>query len=155
MTTHHLAQLNIGHLRAPIDSPETAEFKHALDAINALAETSPGFVWRLKDEGQNNATGLNWTEDPLLIPNLSVWASVEELSDFVYRSTHTPFLRRRREWFEKMEVFMVLWWVQVGHIPTVAEALERLEQLKQQGPGPIAFTFRQRFSPDGLPTPTS
>ncbi len=151
MTTHHLAQLNIGHLRAPIDSPEIAEFKNALDAINALAESSPGFVWRLKDDVQNNATSLAFTDDPLLIPNLSVWESIDMLSDFVYRSAHTPFLRRRREWFEKMEIFMVLWWVPLGHIPTVPEALERLGQLKQHGAGPDAFTFRQRFSPDGLP----
>jgi hypothetical protein len=155
VTSHHLAQLNIGRLRAPIDSPEIAEFKNALDSINALAESSPGFVWRLKDDVQNNATSLAWTDDPLLIPNLSVWASVEELSDFVYHTAHTPFLRRRREWFEKTEVFMVLWWVPVGHIPTVPEALERLEQLKQHGPGPGAFTFRQRFSSDGLPVTAS
>ena len=150
MTKHHLAQLNIGRLHAPIDSPEIAEFKNALDTINALAESSPGFVWRLKDDIQNNATGLAFTDDPLLIPNLSLWASVDELSDFVYRSAHTPFLRRRREWFEKMEVFMVLWWVPVGHIPTVPEALERLGELNRNGAGPTAFTFRQRFNQDGL-----
>jgi hypothetical protein len=147
MSTHHLAQLNIGRLIAPIDAPEIAEFAGALDEINALAESSPGFVWRLKDEATNNATSLAFTEDPLLIPNLSVWASVDELSDFVYRTAHTPFLRRRREWFERMEVVFVLWWIPIGSVPTVSEGLDRLEDMRTYGPSPSAFTFRQPFDP--------
>lgn len=96
-TTWHLAQVNIGRLQAPIDHPEIAEFKAALDTINALAEASPGFVWRLKDEG-GNATSIEVDPgDELVIPNMSVWESVDALSEFVYRSDHTPFLRRRRE----------------------------------------------------------
>ncbi len=145
MSAYHLAQLNIGRLVAPIDAPEIAEFAGALDEINALAESSPGFVWRLKDDATNNATSLAFTEDPLLIPNLSVWASIDELSDFVYRSPHTPFLKRRRDWFERMEVGFVLWWIPLGRIPTVPEGLERLEDLRTYGPSPRVFTFRQRF----------
>lgn len=146
---HHLAQLNIGRLRAPIDAPETAEFKNALDSINALAESSPGFVWRLTDEDSNNATSISYSGDPLEIPNLSVWTSIDALSDFVYRTAHTPFLRRRREWFERTELFLVLWWIPAGHISTLGEALDRLARLGRDGPTSAAFTFRHKFGPDG------
>lgn len=147
MTDLHLAELNIGRLHFPIDAPETAEFADALDEINALAEASPGFVWRLQtDEG--NATAIKAFDDELTILNLSVWTSIETLADYVYRSAHTPFLRRRRQWFEHMEVAVVLWWVPAGHVPTVAEALHRLERLRAVGPTPYAFTFARRFAPD-------
>ena len=147
--SHNLAQLNIGRLLAPIDAPEIAEFKGALDTINALAEASFGFVWRLKDDETNNATGLAWTADPLLIPNLSVWTSIPSLFEFVYRSAHQPFLRRRREWFEKADIVVVLWWIPDSHRPTVAEALERLEHLRLHGPTAYGFTFRHAFDHDG------
>ena len=103
-TGWHFAELNIGRLHEPLDHPATKEFVDALDEINALAEASPGFVWRLKDE----ATGLSSSyvradDDPLTIINLSVWETPEQLHDFVYRTAHTPFLRRRREWFQKVE----------------------------------------------------
>lgn len=157
MTDLHLAELNIGRLHAPIDAPEIADFADALDEINALAEASPGFVWRLQtDEG--NATGIKAFEDELTILNLSVWTSIESLADYVYRSAHTPFLRRRREWFERMEVAVVLWWIPAGHTPTVAEALERLDHLRAHGPSAHAFTFARRFAPAGdgalAPAPT-
>jgi hypothetical protein len=149
MPTHHLAQLNIGRLVAPIDAPEIADFANALNDINALAESSPGFIWRLKDDVTNNATSFTFTDDPLLIPNLSVWASIDELFDFVFHTAHTPFLRRRREWFERMEVAVVLWWVPAGHLPTLPEALEHLADLRANGPSERAFTFRDRFEPTG------
>ncbi len=146
MTDLHLAELNIGRLHAPIDAPEIADFADALDEINALAEAAPGFVWRLQtDEG--NATGIKAFEDELTILNLSAWTSVEALADYVYRSAHTPFLRRRREWFERMEMAVVLWWIPAGHTPPVAEALARLDHLRVHGPTPHAFTFRERFAP--------
>jgi hypothetical protein len=149
MPTQYLAQLNIGRLLAPIDAPEIADFANALDEINGLAESSPGFVWRLKDEVTNNATSLAYTDDPLLIPNLSVWTSISQLSDFVYRTAHTPFLRRRREWFERMEVVFVLWWIPTDHLPTVSEGLERLEDLRENGPTSRAFTFARPHEPEG------
>ena len=113
----HLAELNIGRLHEPLDHPATAEFVDALDEINALAEASPGFVWRLKDEapGCRRAT-CGADDDPLMIINLSVWETPEQLHDFVYRTGHTPFLRRRREWFQKVELFLVCWWVPAGHV---------------------------------------
>jgi hypothetical protein len=155
-TTWHLAQVNIGRLRAPIDHPDTAEFKAALDAINALAEASPGFVWRLQDEA-GNATSIEVDPgDELVIPNMSLWESVEALSEFVYRSDHTPFLRRRREWFQRFgATFMALWWVPAGHIPTLAEAQDRLDILGREGPTPEAFTFRHRFPPPQLDPSTA
>jgi hypothetical protein len=154
--TWHLAQLNIGRLRAEVDDPSIAEFMDNLDPINALAEVSPGFVWRLQtDEG--NATAIRAFEgDPLMVLNLSVWESIESLADFAYRSAHTPFLRRRGEWFERLgEVYMVLWWIPAGTVPTVGEALDRLDHLKRVGPSPEAFTFHRPFPHDGGPSITA
>ena len=154
--TWHLDQLNIGRLRAEVDDPSIAEFMDNLDPINALAEASPGFVWRLQtDEG--NATAIRaFADDPLLVLNLSVWESMESLADFAYRSAHTPFLRRRGEWFERLgEVYLVLWWIPAGTVPTVDEALDRLDHLKRIGPSPEAFTFRQPFPHPGGPTITA
>lgn len=147
MREYDLAQLNIGRLRAPTDSPIVAEFMAALEPINALADTSPGFVWRFQtDEG--NATAERPFEDDTILVNFSTWESVDALADYVYRTAHTEFLRRRREWFERLDdVIVVLWWVDVGHQPDVNEAIERLDHLRQHGPTPYAFTFRRRFSP--------
>lgn len=150
MAAHHLAQVNIGRLRAPTDDPLVADFMNALDEINALAERSPGFVWRLQtDEG--NATALRpYADDDSILINLSTWASIDALADYVYRSDHTGFLRRRAEWFERMEeMILALWWVPAGHRPTEAEAVARLDHLRQHGPSAHAFTFRQRFDPPG------
>ena len=140
----HLAQLNIATLLAPIDDPQLAEFVTNLDRINALAEASRGFVWRLKGEG-NDATSLRpFGED--VIVNMSVWEDAERLFDFVYRTGHTPLMAKRRQWFAKPErPFLVLWWVRAGHIPTVEEARERLALLRRVGPTPAAFTSKQRF----------
>jgi hypothetical protein len=149
--TWYLAQLNIGRLRAEVDDPSVAEFMDNLDPINALAEASPGFVWRLQtDDG--NATAIRaFDGDPLMVLNLSVWETIEALADFAYRSAHTPFLRRRGEWFERLgEAYLVLWWIPAGTVPTVDEAIARLEHLRTDGTGPEAFTFRQPFPhPDG------
>ena len=144
----HIAQVNIGRTKAPVDSPPLAEFKAALDPINALADGSPGFVWRLQDDS-GDATSIKPFEDELMIINLSVWESIEALWDFVYDSGHLAVMRRRREWFERMETFMTLWWVEAGHIPTVEEALARLDDLRREGPTPRAFTFKRRFAAPG------
>ena len=151
MTGFHLAQINVGRLRAPVDDPMIADFAANLDRINALAESQPGFVWRLKGEG-NNATDLHPTDDPLLIPNMSVWTDLDALAAFVYRTAHREVMRRRREWFEAMETYMALWWVPVGHTPTPAEGMARLAALERLGPTAEAFTFKAPFpAPDGQP----
>lgn len=148
MTAYHLAQINIGTLKAPMDAPETAGFAENLDRINALAEGQPGFVWRLVGEG-NNATDLTFFDDPLMLLNMSVWSDLDALAGFVYRSDHRDVMRRRAEWFHRMELFMALWWVPVGHRPTPKEAIERLETLRRLGPTPAAFTFKTPFPAPG------
>lgn len=124
-----------------------ADFVANLDPINALADGSPGFVWRLATE-DGDATSIRAFDDDLMIINMSVWESIDQLAEFVYRSGHVAVMRRRREWFGRMRIYMVLWWVPEGHTPTVTEALERLAHLEEQGPTPYAFTFKQRFAPD-------
>ena len=152
MTQHHLAQINIGILKAPMDAPETAGFANNLDRINALAEAQPGFVWRLTGEG-NNATDIQMFDDPLQILNMSVWTDLDALAAFVYRTDHRDVMRRRAEWFHKMELFMCLWWVPVGHEPTPQEAIERLATLRRLGPSREAFTFRDPFPAPGALIP--
>lgn len=143
----HLAQVNVARLVAPIEDPAVKEFADALDPINALADTSPGFVWRLQDD-TGSATGIRIDDDPCVIVNLSVWTDIELLREFVYRTEHTAFLRRRREWFERFgSVAVALWWVPEGHKPTVDEALTRLDHLNRHGPTPTAFSFRNLFEP--------
>jgi hypothetical protein len=149
MNAWHLAQLNVGRAVAAPGSPELADFMAALDRINALAESSPGFVWRLQS-ASGNATDILVSEDPRALVNMSMWSSVESLFAFVYRSGHTDVMKRRREWFEKpTEAHQVLWWIPAGHIPATEEALERLAHLRREGPTPRAFTFSQRYPPPG------
>jgi len=143
-----LAQLNVGRTLAPLDTPQLADFVNQLDEINALAEASPGFVWRLVG-ASGNATDVRPADDPDLLVNMSVWTSPEALFDYVYKSMHTKVMARRREWFHRIEVFQVLFWVPTGHRPSVAEALDRLRVLRERGPSPEAFTFKQRFPPPG------
>ncbi len=145
MTTHHLAQLNIGRLRAPLDSPQLAGFVAGLEPVNALADTAPGFVWRLQTE-EGDATALRVFDDDMLLVNMSVWESPAALSEFVFRTDHREFLTRRREWFERMtEAYVVLWWVPAGHLPDTEEAKDRLARLRRDGPTPDAFNFRALF----------
>ena len=145
---HHLAQINVGRLRAPVDSPAIADFVANLDRINALAEAQPGFVWRLTGAG-NNATDLAIGGDPLFIPNMSVWIGLEPLAAFVYRSSHVEIMRRRAEWFERMALSTALWWIPLGHTPTVDEGLARLDTLRRLGPTAEAFSFRTPFPAPG------
>jgi hypothetical protein len=143
----HLAQVNIGRLVAPVTAPEVADFVALLDPINALADTSPGFIWRLQSES-GNATDIRPFEDEHLLINLSVWRSLEELRNFTYRTAHVDVLRRRREWFEKLaEAHLALWWIPAGTLPTTAEAGARVRLLRSRGPTPDAFTFRMPFGP--------
>ena len=151
----HLAQVNIGRLLHPQDAPEVADFINNLDQINALAESMPGFVWRLVGDG-NSAVDVQAFDDPTMLINMSVWTDIQALTDFVYRSDHLSFMRRRREWFEvPTDAFMALWWVPAGHIPTTQEAVERLEHLRKSGPTPYAFAFKMPFppTPDAAPVP--
>jgi heme-degrading monooxygenase HmoA len=145
LAAFHLAQVNLATLRAPLDSPELAGFVAQLEPVNALADQSPGFVWRLQTE-DGDATAIRPFEDDRVMVNLSVWASLEALRAFVYASRHLDVMRQRRAWFHRMpDPFMALWWVPAGTIPTVAEAKDRLELLARRGPTAAAFTFRAPF----------
>ncbi|WKN42863.1 DUF3291 domain-containing protein [Tunicatimonas pelagia] len=142
----HLAQLNVGTLRYPIDHPNIQEFVENLDRINQLAERSLGFVWRLQDEA-GSATSFQVFPDPMTIVNMSVWENANVLKQYVYLSDHAQIMRKRQQWFEKHDgAFMVLWWVPEGHRPTLAEAKQRLELLKKNGETAEAFTFRKIFA---------
>src|SRR5215831_16294675 len=144
MSNYQLAQLNIALMKEPLDSPRMADFVANLDRINALAESSPGFVWRLQTE-EGNATALRPLGEATLV-NVSVWRDVESLNRYVYRSAHVEVMRRRKEWFERMrEAYVVLWWVPRGHRPNVSEAIAKLELLRAKGPTKDAFTFRRAF----------
>jgi heme-degrading monooxygenase HmoA len=150
-TPHHLAQVNIALLRAPLDGPELAGFVALLEPLNALADRSPGFVWRLQTE-DGDATAVRPFDDHRMLVNLSVWESLEALRDFVYASRHLDAMRRRREWFHRLAIpYLALWWVPPGTVPTVAEARRRLELVQRQGPGPDAFTLREPSPPPGPP----
>lgn len=143
-----LAQLNVARLLAPIDSPQLAGFVAQLDEINALAEASPGFVWRFDGDARLGNTSV--PDDPLMLINLSVWRDVDALFAFTYQSLHKRPLGSRRDWFERPRgPHLVMWWVADGHRPSADEALARLAQLGRDGPGPQAFDFRRRFDADG------
>jgi hypothetical protein len=145
--TYHLAQVNIGVLRAPITSPEIAGFVEQLEPINAIADGSPGFVWRLQTEA-GDATSIRAFDDQSVLINMSVWRSLEELRDFVYRSAHVDVLRRRGDWFERLsDAHLVLWWLPTDRLPTLEEAAWRIELVRRHGPTAEAFTFRTPFGP--------
>ncbi len=143
---YELAQVNIARFRVPADDPVNADFVDNLDRVNAIAETQPGFVWRLIGSG-NDALDLQAFDDPLIITNLSVWTDVRSLVDFIYRNpAHKDIMRRRKEWFDRLDLHMVLWWVEAGRRPTLDEAKLRLELLRQLGPTYAAFTFKRPFA---------
>lgn len=148
-----LAQVNIGRVRGEMTDPIMAEFVARLPEINALADRSPGFVWRLQTE-DGDATAVRPYEDERLLINMSVWADLDALRAYVYRSAHASVMRRRREWFERFEgVYVALWWVPAGHRPSVEEAVARLAHLEAHGPTPYAFGFAQPFDSEGQPAP--
>ncbi len=140
----HLAQINIGRLIASIDDPRIKGFVDQLEPLNKLADESPGFVWRLQS-GSGNATDLLYNEaDPTIMLNMSVWESLEALKAYVYKSSHLGVFKDRQKWFEKMDLpHYCLWWVAVGHVPTILEGRERLEHYQAHGATPHAFWFSE------------
>lgn len=142
---YHLAQVNIARMIAPLDSPVMQGFVSQLPPINALADQSPGFVWRLQT-AEGDATSVQAYEDPRILVNLSVWESLEALQEFVYRSGHVGPLRDRLKWFEKpTQAHLATWWIPAGHIPSVAEARDRLEFRRASGDTAAAFSFASPF----------
>lgn len=145
----HLAQVNVGRILAPLDSPRLSDFVAQLPEINAAADQAPGFVWRMVDDEGADSTSLRpENDDDMLLINCSVWESVEALQDYTYRSPHLKVLARRREWFERLAEFHhAMWWVPAGHRPSVAEAMDRITLIRKNGEGPAAFTFRAPHPP--------
>ena len=145
--SRHLAQVNIARAHAPLDGPEMAGFVARIDAINALADGSPGFVWRLPS-GTGDAAYVRPYDDDRILFNLSVWRSVEDLRGYVYRSVHAEVMRRRQEWFARFDgAYLALWWIPAGHTPSDDEAKARLAHLDRHGPTATAFTFKTLFPP--------
>jgi hypothetical protein len=141
----HLAQLNIARPRYPLDDPRMAGFMANLDRVNAIAERSRGFVWRLTGAG-NDATDLRFGDDQDTMVNMSVWETAEDLEHFVWNTVHKQIYRRKHDWFPPFgKPYFVMWPVPVGHLPTLAEARERLDHLAMHGSSDHAFGW------DGLP----
>jgi hypothetical protein len=146
---YHIAQANIARAIAPLDDPIMAGFIDQLDYVNSVADRARGFVWRLQTP-DGDATAIRAFEDERIIFNMSVWASIEALYEYTYRSDHIGPLRDRRRWFERMDrAHLVLWWVPAGHTPTIEQARERFNRLDRNGPTPEAFTLKHAFTPEG------
>ncbi|MCU0569205.1 MAG: DUF3291 domain-containing protein [Oculatellaceae cyanobacterium Prado106] len=149
---YYLAQINVALMKAPLDDPIMAEFAAALDEVNAIADQSPGFVWRLKTES-GNATDIRAYPDPKMLVNLSLWQSVEQLRIYVYKSLHGDFFVRRQHWFEKYSgEHFGMWWVPAGHWPTVEEGRAKLEYLELKGNSPDCFTFAKPYESPSIST---
>jgi hypothetical protein len=146
VSEHHIAQLNIAKMKFSLDSEEMSGFVDRLEDINALADGTPGFVWRLQAE-DDCAVVVDYFGSDYLV-NMSVWENVESLKQYVYRSAHNEVMARRKEWFDRIEqAYSVLWWIPVSSVPSIEEASQRLENLRQNGPNPEAFTFKRLFDP--------
>jgi hypothetical protein len=142
---YHLAQVNVARMLAPLDSPRLAPFVARLDAVNAEADRAAGFVWRLQE-----ATSVRDDADPMTLFNLSVWESVEALKAYTYTAGHVDVFRGRGDWFERpAQAHLAMWWIPAGHIPTLHEAVERLDYRRVHGNTEVAFAFSQPFpAPD-------
>jgi hypothetical protein len=134
----HLAQFNIARIKYPLDDPRMADFADNVARVNGLAEKIEGFLWRLQD-ASGNAMGMTVYDDPRVLPNLTVWEDVAALELFVWKTVHSRFFLRRREWFEPLDTPLVMWWVPAGHRPALEEGVERLDYLKAHGPSDYAF----------------
>lgn len=150
---HHIAQLNISRLAAPLAAPQMKEFVDFLEPVNKFAEESPGFIWRMKGEnGEASSLLASPFADPLIVTNLTVWRDIPSLQAFVYKSVHRYFLQSRRKWFQRVDGSqVVLWWVAPGEMPELPDAKRRLEELDARGPGPHGFSLARPFDPDGRP----
>lgn len=152
MTGYQLAQVNIGLPIEPVASELLRGFVEMLEPINALADTAPGFVWRLQTE-DGDATAIRAFADERLIMNMSVWDSVESFAAFVYGPEHSAVMRQRRQWFVPLQVYTAAWWIPAGTLPTPADAVARLDMLREFGPTPDAFTIKRPFPPPGQSVP--
>jgi hypothetical protein len=147
LNKYHLAQINIAYSRGARDEEIMQGFIDRLDEINAIADSSPGFVWRLQTE-EGDATAIQAFDDPMMLVNVSVWEDIDSLKNFVYKSAHVELIQDREAWFRKIqESHQALWWIPEGHVPSVEEAREKLEYLQANGASEVAFTFSKSFAP--------
>ncbi|MEM7255790.1 MAG: DUF3291 domain-containing protein [Pseudomonadota bacterium] len=144
MSKHVLAQLNIAKMRYTIDAPQMSDFVDNLDRINTLAEQAPGFVWRyITDDADAHIFAAD------ILVNFSTWKDIESLHHYVFNTDHTAIMKRRKEWFDRIDTHSVMWWHDNQAPPTLAEARRRITLLSEQGPTAQAFTFKKRFeNPD-------
>ncbi|MBO0789530.1 MAG: DUF3291 domain-containing protein [Ktedonobacteraceae bacterium] len=153
---YYIAEMNIGRIRAPYDDPIMAGYVKRRREMDTLARRSPGFIWRRTGPG-SNAKETDLYEDQTIIANVSVWATIEDFANFVYKTGHQEVIDRGHEWFVSLDgPHYAMWWVPQGHLPSAEEARERLEYLRTYGETPYAFTFKRWFpSPDERITATS
>jgi len=143
---YHLAQINVARTLYPLDNPLMKDFVERLDEVNALAENSRGFIWRLKADGGDASSYIRAFDDDRMLINMSVWESIETLKEYVYRSHHGKVYGARKQWFEPSDKSpLALWWIPVGELPDVEDGLSRLELLRDNGASPAAFTFKEPF----------
>ncbi len=146
MSGWHIAQINIARFCLPRGSPVNAEFEAALDEVNATAEAAPGFVWRMIGEGDNEDGSV--FGDPDVTINMTVWESIDHLAAFAYRNlTHRAVMRRRRDWFVDLPVYLAMWWIRAGSTPSLRDGKAKLDLIAGLGPTPQAFDFRTPFPP--------
>ena len=146
MKHYQLAQINIGRIKGvDMNDPVMKEFVDNLTMVNTIAETSEGFIWRLKDDS-DNSTAFNPFNDERIIVNMSVWENIESLETFMYKTTHVEFLKRRREWFHRYgKVYTAMWWIEANQFPSIQQAIENLDYLEKHGPTEKVFDFKKKF----------
>ena len=146
MQEFNIAEINVAKMKGVnINDPIMKEFVDNLDKVNAIAENSSGFVWRLKDDS-NNATNINPYSDEQIIINISVWENIESLENFMYKTFHTEFLKRRKEWFQTFgKISTAMWWIRKNQIPTLQECVDKLDYLQKQGASELVFDFKHKF----------
>ena len=138
----HLAQFNIGRMTYDLDDPRAADFMGGIDMLNRIAERSPGFVWKYETFGTGGVVEEDVDHDPRILVNLTVWESLKDLSHYVWNTLHKHFVTRRAEWFTPLEqAHFVMWWIDQGHRPTLAEARARLDHLRRHGNSDHAFDW--------------
>lgn len=142
---YHIAEANVARMKTEFDDPIMYSFIRRLNDVNAIADRSPGFIWRQSAEANDY---LMPYRDKRIIFNMSVWQSIEHLRSFVYGPVHTEMLRLRHEWFERPSTaHIALWWIPAGHRPIVSEAMARLAKIQEHGPTSYSFSFKQHYPP--------
>lgn len=121
------------------------DFVLASPKVNALADCSPGFVWRYESD-ETESFNINPFGKDLMYANLSVWEDLASLKHFVYETWHAEVAENQKKWFHPLKVNYVLWWIKANSLPTLEEGVERSQYLEKHGPSPYAFNFKTHFA---------